>query len=179
MRLIISALCLLVLMPISVNAEWLVVNGHSMQPTLKPHDKVWFDADAYQHATPNRRDVVALSMGKKHSMMVKRVMALAGDSVRFKNNDLWVNGAVVLSSIDANKLTVLQTQLARYQNIVPSRTLMVLGDNPKASYDSVRFGLISLDQIKGKISSPNTLSKHYRLIAKTIVINKNNRGIKQ
>jgi len=137
------------------------VAGSSMQPTLEPGDRIRVDLAYYAGHPVARNDLVALKFSKREHLMVKRVVAIAGDKVKLEGDLFRVNGEV-LQSLDGDTprhftgktSKVLAIQLKRYHGIVPERQVIVVGDNTRNSFDSGDFGLISLDQIAGKVLLP-------------------------
>ena len=144
---------------IAAQGQQLTVRGNSMQPTLLHGARVRLDTQAYQHRAPQRLDLVAVTVGKHKPLMVKRLMAVEHDRVNIRDGALWVNEQKVSTIINMNKAIVLQTQLARYDNKLPANTMIVLGDNQAASYDSRQLGLISQSQLQGKIVAYKTLDE--------------------
>lgn len=69
------------------------VRGWSMAPLLRPGDRVLFDRLAYIRDRPARGDVVLAAHPARPEMrMVKRLVALPGDTVAIEGNRCWVNG---------------------------------------------------------------------------------------
>ncbi len=71
-----------------------VIRGGSMLPTYPERGFLFCWTPAYWFKTPKRGDVVIMKYGPK-TMILKRVIALAGDRVAFKDGRLLVNGEVV------------------------------------------------------------------------------------
>ena len=66
----------------------------SMAPTLLAGDRLLVDKLAYRHHPPERGDVVVLTRADGE-LFVKRVVGLAGDTVRLAGGQLFVDGAEV------------------------------------------------------------------------------------
>ena len=137
-------------------ARVLTVAGVSMQPTLNPGDKVRLVAAAKQPFKPG--DLVAVKFKTRERMMVKRVIATAGDEVRWRNEQVFVNGERLLIDgwpedrrIPQRAWKLLGIQLKHYNNRVPPNNLIVMGDNSRNSFDSGDFGMLSTSQIAGHI----------------------------
>lgn len=74
-------------------ARRVVVRGWSMAPALRHGDRVLFDRLAYVMDRPARGDVVlAIHPARPGMRMVKRLVALPGDTVAIEGNRCWVNG---------------------------------------------------------------------------------------
>jgi signal peptidase I len=64
----------------------------SMFPTIKYHDCFLADKKAYKNDNPKRGDVIVfVSPEDRNVMWVKRVVAIAGDTVEMKDNQLFIN----------------------------------------------------------------------------------------
>lgn len=133
------------------------VSGNSMQPTLNSGDNIQVEQGYYANHPVQRGDLVALKFQSRNRPMVKRVVAVSGDSVEIKNGKFWINNqsptetALKNRSISHSKLKVLKIQLKRYGNRIPNGQLIVMGDNTKNSFDSGDYGLVSKSQLSGRV----------------------------
>lgn len=151
-----ALLCRLVLFGLIV---WLVfsfglliaqVRGQSMYPAMKDGDLcVIFRTPAMRLARESlaQGDVIAYTHeGKRY---FARVVAVAGDEVSLApNGSVTVNGAaepgeILFPTYDGGTLT--------YPLTVPEGCLYVLGDYRTRADDSRDHGLITLDQVDGKV----------------------------
>lgn len=66
-----------------------VARGESMLPSLESGDFVLVDKLAYQHAPPERGDIVVARVGSE--LIVKRVVGLPGEEVELRQGQLFVN----------------------------------------------------------------------------------------
>jgi len=85
-------------------ADWNVVPTGSMNPTIIEGDRILVDKLAYdinlpfttisllQLDNPGRGDIVVFESGKAGKRLVKRVVAVPGDVVVMRNNQLMING---------------------------------------------------------------------------------------
>ena len=65
----------------------------SMQPTLKKHDRVLVDKRIYSRQPLRRGDVVTfVNPNERHAKYIKRVVALAGDTIEMRAGEPYVNG---------------------------------------------------------------------------------------
>lgn len=71
------------------------VDGPSMMPTYKPGAVNFVNRLAYWRHEPQRGDVVAVRYSGLSMMLMKRVVALPGETVEFINGQLFVNGQPV------------------------------------------------------------------------------------
>ena len=134
------------------------VAGRSMVPTLMPGDRIVVVAEAYADHPPGRGELVAIRFKSRPRPMVKRVIAIAGDSVEIRAGRLWLNGRRLEEPyladprvVSARDYRLLLTQLARGGGTVPLGHVVVMGDNVRGSFDSGDYGLVSLRQVVGRV----------------------------
>lgn len=146
---------------IAVVCDTFVVDGSSMYPTLYGgKDNVYTDGDKVvvnKYKTPDVGDIVVLHP-KGQSTMIKRVVAVAGDTVKVVSGVLYVNGAKADTSYlsDKNKLMYASypdTLLDMAEFTVKQGHIWVLGDNRLVSHDSrdPKIGQVSLDEVLGTV----------------------------
>lgn len=146
---------------IAVVCDTFVVDGSSMYPTLYGgKDNVYTDGDKVvvnKYKTPDVGDIVVLHP-KGQSTMIKRVVAVAGDTVKVVGGVLYVNGAKADTSYlsDKNKLMYASypdTLLDMAEFTVKQGHIWVLGDNRLVSHDSrdPKIGQVSLDEVLGTV----------------------------
>lgn len=122
------------------------VDGQSMYSTLdngeilllKKYDKNY-----------KRFDVVVFNNG--NDRLIKRVIALPGETVEYKDNKLYINGKYVKEPFLTNHQQTYDFNLTKlgYEKI-PKGYYFVLGDNRTNSTDSRIIGLIEENRIQGK-----------------------------
>lgn len=139
------------------------VKGDSMDPTLKDGEKVIVNKISYTLGNIDNGDVIVFHADKKADY-VKRVIGNAGDTVEYKDDQLFVNGKKVdepyLEENKVAKTNILLTENfsvkdlanANGKNKIPEDSLLVLGDNREVSKDSRYFGLIKEDQVVGEVA---------------------------
>lgn len=170
----------------SALADWNDVPTGSMKPTIQEGDRVVVNKLAYDLKIPfttikifgwddpKRGDIVVLFSPVDGTRLVKRVVALPGDQVEMRENQLYINGQV------AKQSPVATTELADYgrayvfaENLqghthemmvtpeipavrsfgpvdVPEGNYFVLGDNRDNSNDSRFIGFIERRRIVGE-----------------------------
>ncbi len=119
---------------------WIIVQvgGTSMEPTLRDGSFVV----AKRGADINRNDIVFIQTAE-NSLIVKRVIAVAGDDVIVTENAVYVNGVLTDTLQNCRNGNF-------YQHIqVPNASVYVLGDNRLSSEDSRSYGCIALRQVIG------------------------------
>ncbi|MFC7392532.1 signal peptidase I [Scopulibacillus cellulosilyticus] len=127
-----------------------VVEGHSMMPTLHNRDHMIISKISYKIWKPHRFDIIVFHATEK-SDYIKRVIGLPGDIIQCKNDNLFVNGKKMdepylrpLKKVTEGPLTYDFTVK------VPKGTVFVLGDNRHNSRDSRIIGPIPINKIVGK-----------------------------
>ncbi|MDD3453600.1 MAG: signal peptidase I [Bacilli bacterium] len=124
------------------------VVGPSMSPTLKEDNIVLINKIIYKFKSISRNDVVVIKQEEKH--MIKRIIGLPGETISYKNNDLYINDKKYEESY-LNDVITNDFDLSNLgYDVIPDDMYLVLGDNRENSKDSRNFGLIKKDSIIGK-----------------------------
>ena len=125
-----------------------VVDGTSMESTLLDGQYLLVDDIMY---TPKHGDIVVVNdysnTGIYSKPLVKRVVALAGDTIEIKNGVLYLNGEEKTEEYIKEPMNV-STNLALTQ--IAEHEVFVMGDNRNASGDSRIFGTVDERCIVGK-----------------------------
>ncbi|HEX2832783.1 MAG TPA: signal peptidase I [Thermoanaerobaculia bacterium] len=169
----------------SVLADWNDVPTGSMKPTIQEGDRVVVNKLAYdlkvpfttidivKWDNPHRGDIVVLFSPVDGVRLVKRVVAVPGDKVEMRDNQLYVNGKIAkqspiaLVSSESGQAYVLDEDLDGHNHkvmltpeipavrsfgpvTVPAGNYFVLGDNRDNSNDSRFIGFIERRRIVGE-----------------------------
>lgn len=138
------------------------ISGPSMESTLFQDNRVLVNKLSYRLHDIHRGDVVVferITMDGEtvaHDDLIKRVVALSGDTIEIKSCELFVNGSVVaedyLPSEDLSQsdLNARCGQPDVEKSTVPADKIYVLGDNRPESFDSRRFGPIEKKYVIGR-----------------------------
>ena len=122
----------------------------SMVPTLEVNDRVLVNKLSYRMHDINRGDVVVFErLPEEHSAirdLIKRVVAIEGDTIESKGNTLYVNDQAVTESYI--KTSEIGTPVPR--RTIPPGHVFVMGDNRTNSQDSRVFGPVDEDRIVGR-----------------------------
>lgn len=127
------------------------VDGYSMSTTLSDGDKALTDALFYKFNDIERFDIVIIkkdSGSLKGQELVKRVIALPGETIEYKNGVLYINNEVVEEDFIEEEVKKLTGNI--YKRTLKDDEYYVLGDNRGNSSDSRFFGTISKKEIKGR-----------------------------
>jgi signal peptidase I len=71
------------------------IEGISMLPTYRQHKINFVNRLAYAFREPQRGDVVAIPMPGEHVLLMKRIVALPGETIAFHQGKLVINGTVL------------------------------------------------------------------------------------
>jgi signal peptidase I len=127
-----------------------IVNGHSMEPTLKNSDRLLVNKLQYVVGKPHAGDVVILKnpLGNDPQYLVKRVVAIAGDKVEVHDHQLYVNGDLV----DEPYTDALIENGNFGPYVVQINSYFVMGDNRRQdqSVDSRMFNAVPDTDIVGR-----------------------------
>jgi len=120
------------------------VNGQSMEPNLHTGQRLIVEKISYLLHAPRRGDIVVVQMpAQNDELLVKRVVALAGEVVEIKNGQVYVDGVRL-----AEPYLPSETPGNQRWVVGPLQTF-VMGDNRSASKDSRTFGPVQLSHIVG------------------------------
>lgn len=121
------------------------VSGHSMEPTLSDGQPVIY---ARIDRNYKKGDIVSVRM-PSDEYLVKRVVAVAGDTVEIKNGVVYVNGTPEKNRFGSTPTP--DDSAVKYPLTLTEGQIFVLGDNREVSVDSRNFGPISKTQTRGQI----------------------------
>lgn len=127
------------------------VNGGSMNNTLVHNDFLIMWGLGYQ---PKQGDIIAANCEGLHEVIVKRIIAVGGQTVdiNFKTGEVIVDGVVLDEPYIANP-TINDEYGFTYPITVPEGKYFVMGDNRQGSRDSrhAAVGFVDREDILGKV----------------------------
>jgi signal peptidase I len=127
-------------------AEPFKIPSESMSPTLKPGDQALVEKVAGKRS-PHRGDLIAFHQPRTGEVLLKRVVAVGGDTVGLDDGVLVVNRRLVREPY-ANQKSQDGVYFGPVR--VPAGTVFVMGDNRGVSEDSRDFGAVPADDIIGR-----------------------------
>ena len=159
-----SILCSILFFASSLFAQQvtLTVRGNSMDPVLKNGQVITFDKAYYKKNKIKKQDIVLIEFSHRKAPIVKRVLAVPGDHLQVKyfdksscnviiNKKALVNTKRVTYKLKNKACRLLKLYEIDYKSKIPDESYLVLGENITGTWDASRFGLISKEQIVGKL----------------------------
>ncbi len=141
-----------------------------MEPTIQVNDRVMVNKLAYQMGEVDRGDIVVFTNPMEPEStetvpeavirsvleavgirtrglddLIKRVVGLPGETLEIRNGEMLINGSPIAEVYtDASFLPDFGPVE------IPADSVFVMGDNRDESFDSRRFGPVSVDNVIGR-----------------------------
>lgn len=122
------------------------VEGVSMLPNYKENAVNFVNRLPYWFHEPQRGDVVAIRLAGKHVMYLKRIIALPGETIAFRQGQVWING----HPLDEPYLK-LPCNWEHDPEQIGSREYFVVGDNRSMDWEEHTKGKAERKRIIGKV----------------------------
>lgn len=119
-----------------------VVDGSSMFPTLENGDYLVLEKGS---KNVSRGDIVAVYSDTLEKTLIKRVIAIEGDTIKIDGSKIYVNDVL----LDESAYIKSDWGCEIEEDTVPSGKVFVLGDNRNNSTDSRVLGYLNIADIKG------------------------------
>lgn len=168
-----AALVAVLLMARSSLADHYQVPSGSMQPTVDIGDRVLVHKAAYGlrlpfsgvylggMRPPARGDVVVLESPEDERVLLKRVVAVAGDEIAVRGGRLFLDGRAVRLDEQGGRAIehlgaphAVALELGGGPDLPPTRVpagrLLVVGDNRGNSHDGRSFGFVAAERVLGR-----------------------------
>lgn len=138
-----------------------IVQGPSMQPNFVTGQKLIVNEILYDIRKPERGEVVVFHVPSEGRDFIKRVIAVAGDTVKVEGDKVLVNGNPVNETYIQEAIDQAHADDTLYNNTnfpnvyvpdgkVPEGHVFVMGDNRSNSTDSRMIGYVPLEDIVGR-----------------------------
>jgi signal peptidase I len=149
-------ICLLCVVNYLIITHFLVqsmeVVGTSMVPTLRDNGYYLVNRWVLRSRDPRRNDVAVIRDPEDHGLSVKRVIAVAGDSILFKNGKVFVNGKELNEPYLLPNTPTFMYQRVNEEFITCGKgQYFVLGDNRPVSIDSRAYGPVPRENFLGLV----------------------------
>lgn len=118
------------------------VKGDSMYPTLKDGDFMVLNKFSYNFHDIKRFDIVVVD--KKDSYLIKRVIALPNETIKYQDNKLYINDEYIEEDYLDGHVT------SNFEYTTGDNCYFVMGDNREVSLDSRYLGCFDKSKILGK-----------------------------
>jgi signal peptidase I len=143
---VVPAILIALFINVYVAEAALVEQGPSMQPNLYRGNRVMMEKISYRFHLPRRGDVVVAAPSWEEIPLIKRVMALPGETVEVHDGHVLIDGQPVEEPWVTNF-----GGPAYPPTRVPPDHVFILGDNRGNSHDSRAIGPVPVDSIKGHV----------------------------
>ena len=123
------------------------VSGSSMAPTLRSGEYTIVDTWIYQHANPERKDIVLLQLNYSRTSYIKRIVAVPGDTISFNRSSFKLESP---TNKIAKESLEYKLENGKVTMVIPENNYFVIGDNITNTQDSRHFGTVKKKEILGR-----------------------------
>ncbi|MCK4714163.1 MAG: signal peptidase I [Candidatus Aenigmarchaeota archaeon] len=143
---------------LGIGSTRVLMTGNAMFPTVQDGQDVIVQEGYYASNPIQRGDVVAIKLRTIDDALVRRVIAVPGDTLSITDGKIAVNGRVLQEDylkdpgyvMTEDDMKIPMIPLKRYGSI-PQGSLFVLNDNREVGGDSRNLGFIPSDYVIGKV----------------------------
>jgi signal peptidase I len=122
------------------------IQGMSMEPTYQDGSYALCWRLQFLFSAPKRFDVVTVRFSGRRVMLLKRIVALAGETVEFRKGLLYVNG----NRVEEPYVHYRSDWQLPQRTIAPGH-IYVVGDNRGTSMARHQFGEVNMNRIVGGV----------------------------
>ena len=127
-----------------------IISERSMLPLFQEGERYLINKFCHRFVPPQRGDIIVLrrmeEMLEEEQQYIKRVVGLPGETFQILGGLVFINGHILEESYAIGPTTPDLGPL-----VIAPRSYFVMGDNRPESMDSRSFGVVSLQDIEGKI----------------------------
>jgi len=120
----------------------IMVSGESMVPTLDGGEIMLLKK---YDTSYDRFDIVVINKSVEGDSLIKRVIGLPGDKIKYQNNKLYINDEAVEDSYAFGKTEDFR------EITLGEDEYFLMGDNREISLDSRTLGIIKHQEIEGTV----------------------------
>lgn len=131
--------------------ERMVIQNHSMEPTIESGDSILIDKFSYRVGKPKRFDVIVFKNSKTGEKLIKRIIGLPGETIQINEGSFLINGEVIKDASGLEEPSYAGVAIDPV--ILLEDEYFVVGDNRAESIDSryEEVGLVASSRIIGKM----------------------------
>lgn len=127
-----------------------VIPTGSMIPTIEPGNRVIAEKITYRFRQPRQGEIVVFDDPTgQNPQLIKRVIAVGGQTVDIKNGGVFVDGKELIEPYVHGKPTELGPGTLQFPMKIPQGYVFLMGDNRPNSGDSRYFGPQPITAIRG------------------------------
>lgn len=129
-----------------------VIPTGSMIPTIQIDDHLIINRIPYYFTDPNPGDIVVFHQDKEDKELIKRVIAVPGDTIDIRDGAVYINNELLDEPYlnEPNSTYEFFVDNVTFPLTIPDEMYFVMGDNRNNSEDSRDFGLVNRGQIYAK-----------------------------
>jgi signal peptidase I len=139
------------------------VLGASLAGLVESGDQVKIALNYYSCNPVSRGDLVIYRDAGNAHPLIKIAQAVSGDTFTVALSEggakILVNGRALMTTtgevyrLSESSYELLSLYERDYHGVIPAQTLLILGNQPGGSRDSSQFGLVSMQDLVGKVVS--------------------------
>ncbi|RUM35331.1 MAG: signal peptidase I [Desulfobulbus sp.] len=122
------------------------IEGVSMEPTYHDGSFAFCWRLNYVLSSPQRFDVVAVRFAGRHVMLLKRIIALPGETLEYRHGKLYINAQLL-----EEPYVSYNSQWNLPERTVAPGKVYIIGDNRGVPMERHKIGQVSMKRIVGGV----------------------------